>query len=206
MIKLCVICGKEFDGRNRRKTDSEECSAMLHKVRMRAWWRSDKGLACARVRRSKPEYKEWQRNYQTTETCMERRRAYHQRPEIKARRYAYCKTTEFLTRRRARYLDPKVKAKRKEYRKRPEVRVRTNALQRSPKYRELKNRWRADNPLNSKQRQAYSAKRRADRQILGDHYVRTALQLVKSICPPELIALKREQLKLRRLLKEIKHQ
>ena len=68
MIKVCVVCGVEFDAKGNTKTCGDVCKV---------------------ERRKSPERKAYEKAYKQSPKYKESQRNYYQKPDVKAKRKAY---------------------------------------------------------------------------------------------------------------------
>ena len=93
VIKICKICGKEFDARGTALCCSDECQRINRRNNEKRYKQSDKGKAVRRKANKKYEQsdkrKEYRRKYEQSDKRKEYRKKYEQSDKCKAARRTY---------------------------------------------------------------------------------------------------------------------
>jgi len=102
MLKVCIVCGREFDAQNKAKCCSPECSKYHNGEYNRQYKSTPKARERQRQRRSTPEYKRYERQLSATVWRKKymREYGYRRRATAKFREYGRIKTHNRRARKR----------------------------------------------------------------------------------------------------------
>ena len=76
MIKVCVVCGVEFDAKGNTKTCGDVCKVERRK--------SPERKAYMKAYKQSPKYKAYMKAYKQSPKYKENQRNYYQKPDVKA--------------------------------------------------------------------------------------------------------------------------